>query len=303
MPQQLRVSRELNASGATLIGVGNPTLVGKVIYVDSDGSDGYDGLNYNYPKKTIQSAIDACTNKAHDYIFVIESYQADTTVISINKSWMHLIGLTNGSNLGSNARVDMQGTDAAFKTYTEAEGFELAGFQIGSSGDACIELATTSFDAHIHHCGFGHYIACKYGIFGDVAVASPGSWLIDHNYFGQYTTHNHIYLTGSSFTCYNDNYFEMASSSQTGIFIGGGFGTVFDNRFFAPIALALSKGWAIRTEGRDEMIDGNVASQTGDGTGENPYRDDSSASAATCLNGWGMNYDGVAVTSPSPQGG
>lgn len=298
--QNLRVNRTVDFTGATQIGVGNPMLVGKVLYVNSDGADGYEGTNYNYPKKTIQSAIDACTSGDHDYIFVIKSYQEDVTSIQLNKAHIHLIGLGDGSWLGG-ANVDMQGTDAAFKTYLAGGGFELAGMQIGSLDDACIELAETTFNAHIHHCGFGHYLPAKYGIYSVASVGSPGSWIVDYCYFGQYATHEAINVEGSSFCGYNNNYFEMASANQRGIVIGGGFGTIFDNRFFSPIALGLAEGWAIYLTGRDMMIDGNVASACGDGTGANPYHDDSALTTATMLNGWGMNYDAVAVTSPGPQ--
>lgn len=62
MSQQLRVTRKADFTGATILGLSNMGS-GSVLYVDNtNGADGYDGKNPNYPKQTIRSAIDACTD-------------------------------------------------------------------------------------------------------------------------------------------------------------------------------------------------------------------------------------------------
>jgi len=45
------------------------------------------------------------------------------------------------------------------------------------------------------------------------------------------------------------------------------------------------------------LVSHNFASQTGDATGNNPYRDLSTGVLATCLNGWVANYAGHTLSA------
>lgn len=263
------------------------------------GSDDNEGTDPEFPLLKIQAAIDKCDQRRHDYIFVQDSFQADTVSILLNERNIHLIGLGDGAfQNGGRAIVDMQGVDACFKTYGAGGGVELAGFRMGSDGEACIELYETSWMNHIHHCSFAHLFTagCQDGILAESGAVEMHSWLVDHCYFGQGITRDAIRVDHCNWSFFNHNFF--VKDSGRAIYIhDGGYGGILGNVFFSALANALAAGWAIDIQNHDMMVTGNKASATGTDAGNNPYRDRSAATAATLLNGWADNFDGPALSA------
>jgi len=278
---------------------------GKTFYVRSSqitpaGSDDNNGTDPQYPLLKIQTAIDKCVQRRHDYIFVQDSYQEDVVSILINKRNVHLIGLGEGNPLGGRALVDMQGVDACIKTLGTGGSLELAGFRLGSTGEACIEVAESSYYNHIHHCAFAQYMAGQDGILSEGAVSAT-AWLIDHNIFSTQLTRDCIRLADDAWTIIAHNIF--AGVAGIGIKVTGSFGQIIGNVFFSLIASALAEGWAISLGGgtNGKMIAGNKASACGDGSGNNPYKDLSNTAVGTLKNGWADNFDGPALSGgPGP---
>ena len=198
MPQQIRVSRELDVTGATVLGLGN-WGTGKVLYVDNTtGADGYEGTNPNYPKKTIQSAITACTNWDNDFIFVMRKATSDfttTTPILMNKHTVHLIGLANMNPQGSLVRlVHTNDTDNVLEFpldtgyHCEVAGFGFGGGTTAKGGIGMPDSGATGLGAWIHHCNFGGILTKgtpDFGIHNDDLGSQLFQWTIeDCSFYG-----------------------------------------------------------------------------------------------------------------------
>jgi len=201
MSQQIKVTREFDATGATLLGIGGyPYLSGgKILFVDYlRGVDGNEGTNPNYPKKTIANAFDNLTYSQstawkNDYIFVIASKDQDdaatiTPSSSTASAHWHLIGLTNANpTFGVVLRMDSDNTTAACMSLWET-GFEseVAGISFGGGedGGGGIDVAQTH-GLWIHHCYFGHSFCGDTPDFGIYAtkMANAENMLIEDNTF------------------------------------------------------------------------------------------------------------------------
>lgn len=274
---------------------------GKTFYVRSSqitpaGSDSNEGTDPDYPLLKIQAAIDKCSQRRHDYIFVQDSYQEDVVSILCNKRNIHLIGLSEGNQMGGRALVDMQGVDACFKTYGTGGSLELAGFRMGSDGEACIEVAENSWFNHIHHCAFGHFLPSQDGILceGNNHIQS---WIIDHCFFSESLTRSGIRVSNPAWSMFNHNFFNVTLGPAIYISNSTHLGSILGNMFFSLIASALGEGWAIDIHTSFGMIAGNKASAAGSDAGNNPYKDRSSGAVATLKNGWADNFDGPALSA------
>lgn len=276
---------------------------GKTFYVRSSqitpaGSDDHEGTDPQYPLLKIQTAIDKCDQRRHDYIFVQDSYQEDIVSILCNKRNLHLIGLTEGNQMGGRALVDMQGVDSCFKTYGAGGSLELAGFRMGSSGNnACIEVVENSWFNHIHHCSFGHFLPSRDGILCEGANHLQ-SWIIDNCHFSESLTRDGVRITNPAWSFINHNIFKVKAGIGVHIVGGTNLGGVLGNVFVSLIADALVAGWAIHLGSGVNwgVIMGNKASCNGQAGTTNPYLDQSADGVATMLNGWADNFDGPALS-------
>jgi len=278
---------------------------GKTFYVRglaaAPGLDTHEGTDPEYPLLTIQAAIDKCSQRRHDYVFVQDSYQEDVVSILCNKRNLHLIGLTEGNQMGGRALVDMQGVDACFKTYGTGGSLELAGFRMGSAGEACIEVAEVSWFNHIHHCSFGHFLPAQDGILCEGANHTQ-SWIVDHCHFSESLTRDGIRVENPAWSMFNHNLFKVKAGIGVHITGGTNLGAILGNVFVSLIADALVAGWAIDLAAAVDwgIIAGNKASCNGQAGTTNPYRD-RSAAVALMTNAWADNFDGPAL-SAGPDG-
>lgn len=307
--QQLRVTREVDFTGAVKLGLGNPITKGKVLYVDTRswgvGDDGYDGLNPNYPLATITQAESLCTDGAGDYIFVLDGYNNDTATITVDTTNLHIIGLgaTNhrapfvwllGSGDGTTAVFTLKGGDAA--------NCEIAGFTLGANAThPCITTSagtdTNLVYGHIHHCAFAATGDPAFVAQDGILLGAGGldGILVEDCTFGPQLVRDGIRFVNFYHGLIRNNLFHGVPYVGIDQITGGaatGMPDCFSNKFYQDSEF--SAGGAITTtDAGGGMIDDNHAMEDNATPGNNPYLE------GTGANAWGVNYSGDAVTYPA----
>lgn len=280
-------------------------MVGRVFYVDGvAGSSANSGSIPTEPLDKIESALDLCTDGGHNYIFVTDYYASDTFPITVDKTCVHIIGMGNGcfSPLPMSWCAMVSGAHACFEINATSHYCEIAGFQMGANAsNPCVLVSGGVVGVWIHHNSFGTQTQTQDGIYAN-ADGDLSNGVIEHNVFGSaqaYALSRDGYRVdvNSSGTIVRYNYFNrcggvgvdlLASSCQPM--------AVHDNWFY--LAVSTVKGSAITTAGQKTMFYNNHAMMTGAGGPQNPYLDTSTGSGTTTLNGWGVNYRGIATTYP-----
>lgn len=306
MPQQLKVTRTIDITGATKIGFGinGETFGGGVYYVDGiDGADGHLGTNPNYPKKTITSALASCTSDNNDYIFVKDAWaQESSWPIDITKVLVHIIGMSHPSNpwVKMNPATD----NPVFKVHNVI-GVEIAGFDLsGGDSTGCIEV-NASQGTQIHHCWFGHEQSGGTPTHGITLVYNPhGTRISECKFMGDLGTANGTIKEDGiqSVQGNGDNYHvEILDNWFAGLAFGMDLDGA-DNYWIARNYFVCSNaqnGEAIKLSAtcRDVAVVNNVAlyGMLNTGYTYNPYLD----LAANTVNNWAMNYRGNQVVEPA----
>ncbi len=309
--QQLRVTRKVDFTGAVKVGIGDPLTKGKVLYVDSRswgvGSDGYDGLDPNYPLATIKQAYSLCTSGDGDYIFLLDGYDNDTVTITVAKTNLHFIGLGSVNqrapfvwllfNSGAVAPFTLQGGNAA--------NVEIAGFTLGANAShPCITTITGGSTelvyGWIHHCAFAASLDAAFvaqdGILEAAGTGLDGT-LIEDCTFGAQIGRDGIRFIDMYGGLIRNNLFRGIASGVGIHQITGGHSTgmpdIIDNKCFQAAA-TVAGAFITTVDGGGGLIDGNVCAEDATGTcGNNPYLEGTGACA------WGVNWSGYAVTLPA----
>lgn len=278
---------------------------GKHFWVDGiSGSADYSGLTPTRPLDKIESALELCTNDEHDYIFVMDYYNSDDFPITVSKTCVHIIGIGNGrfspSPMSWCAMVS--GDVACFKITAESHYCEIAGFQMGADADKyCIWVNGVAVGVWIHNNSFGTQTQTYDGIYLD-GDGDLSNGVIEYNIFGSAQAKalgrdGIRAATNISGTIIRHNYFNrcagvginlQASSCQPM--------AVHDNWFYEAVTTV--RGSAITTAGQKTMFYENHAVMCAAGGPQNPYKDTSTGSTTTCLNGWGRNYRGKDIVYP-----
>lgn len=276
--------------------VSRPPAIGRVFFVRAGGSDTDNGIDPGTPFLTIEHAIGKCENDRNDYIYVLDCWDADTYPIVINKSRIHIIGVTSPA---MNVFPQLQGSTADI-FQLNANYVEIAGFGFVSIGAAgIVSGAATPSYGWIHHCTFATAaLSLLNGI--ELSGGQMGNMLIEDNFFGANITNDG--LTGQFVNCIiRNNVFR--DCANVAVNLGGvEIGAVIGNYFFRGLDGAPA-GWAITlaVAANGGIIADNKASQTGNAVGADnlPYVDASGAAVGTRLNGWAANYHGETVIVPA----
>lgn len=278
---------------------------GRVFYVDGiTGNNGNIGTTPQLPFRTITYALTQCQNDRDDYIIVLDCWNTEPAYpVVINVTRVHIIGLAQGTMMPQLYPTMTGGGVGAVFSLAACHFAEIAGFNLLSAGQACIEFAAATTAIWIHDCAFGMTGAAQDGILAlpPAMNDAPAYSVIERCIFGHALTRDGLRLSAPTFSDIRANIFNNLGG--VGINLGTGapgvgvVGSIVDNKFYAPIALAPAAGWAITIMSGEAIIMGNRASQTGDATGTNPYRDLSTGVLGTCLNGWSDNFAGQALSA------
>jgi hypothetical protein len=281
-----------------------PPAAGRIFFVAAAGNNTNNGVDPGTPWATITYALTQCVANRGDYIIVMNNTSPNEPAwpIAINVQAVHIIGRW-GEAYPSPTLVPTT-NNAVFQLNTDW--VEIAGFELGAgAAHGCIESpAGPSTNGHwwIHHCAFGYIVALttgQDGFWGHNTHDAP-QCVIEDCIFGSALTRDGIRIEGNATrSIFRNNIFRLV----TGIGIhciqnGSDIGAILDNNFKCPDNAA---GEAITMElgVGNAMISGNRAGQAAAAMGNNPYRDLSTGVAATSLNCWVMNYDGIVALIPA----
>jgi hypothetical protein len=293
--------------------INRPNAAGRVFFVRSTGDNGNNGVDPGTPFQTITYALTQCTNYNDDYIIVMDATGANEPAwpIVVDVPIVHIIGRWGAPYAEPSIRAVGAG-NPCFQL--EAPWIEIAGLELGAGDDATPIIQSpagpgTIGEWWIHNCTFGWLNGVSFGSYGIwVQNTHDAPQCVIENCWFRGTlagvgglTSDCIRIEGNATrSIFRNNYFIMLDT--IGIHCiqnGSDIGAIIDNYFYAAIADALAVGWAITMEVGvgNAIIAGNRASQCGDNTGNNPYRDLSTGALATCLNGWVDNHAGNALSA------
>jgi hypothetical protein len=273
--------------------------VGSIFFVDgASGSDNNPGLTPLLPKQKIETMLDSCTNGKHDYIFVTDYWTADDMPITVSKTTVHIIGVSNLLYAPmSMAWTAMPGGAAANFELTAASHYsEIAGFQMaGDSSHPGLVCSAGCVGVWVHHNSLGSQIVTQDGI---LLTADMADGMIENNYFGKALTQDGIRIAvDATETIIRNNLFMRCPGIGINTLSGGGHPAwmmILDNRFILP---SDDHGKAITlTDAEYCYIDGNRANfGRNDAMTNNPYVDGSGDDSNT----WGLNWKGGASAYPA----
>lgn len=293
------ILQKLLASFPPLIGVG------RIFYVDHfTGDNANSGTEPGTPFETITYALTQCVADRNDYIILLNVWDAEPAFpVVIDVPRVHIIGQALPTPWGWQT-INGGGNNV----FQLAEAYcEIAYISFTSLAAIAIDVTGAGPYGWIHHCNFAS--SSGLGLSDGIVAAGGGlaHGLIEDCEFSN-TAVGGAPITGNAITggltnvTIRRNIFKAVAGICINIDTVTEVGGLYDNGFLGPIALALAAGWAITLGGATAWGGGpiynNHATQAGDGTGNNPFRDLSTALLATNTRGWGMNYMGQAVIAP-----
>ncbi|KKL49386.1 hypothetical protein LCGC14_2316010, partial [marine sediment metagenome] len=194
--QQLRVTREVDFTGATILGAGGvpgALASGKTFYVDAtSGADGYGTLsqNFNYPLETITAAMDLCTANKGDTIVVLanspsspaanETFPIAMDVGGVLLTGMYSRGLLSDSGFGTD--VLNGNTITVSANYATIENLYL-GVKTGGSTGNVIEGGASAFSFTLRNCYIEAQYTALYGFYTGGSYDFP-YLLLEDNVWG-----------------------------------------------------------------------------------------------------------------------
>jgi len=268
---------------------------GKTFYVrESTGSNDNEGTDPQYPLADLEAAYLKCTNSKNDYIFAEYFSTLTAPPLTIGVRTIHLIALSGGN---FDSRNDLNGgSGVSINIQSAGRDFELAGFNLGNDGTAnALEITAgqAMYRCHIHHCTFGSAFICNDGI--EVAGSASHN-TIDHCLFDNQIENYAITGVDINSNIIAHNIFLMVTDATKGIYFTSGCtcNKIIGNLFGCRASNDEPDGWAIDLPvgSISNLIAGNMASECGDASGEDAYRDRSSAALATKTNMWMGNMIG-----------
>jgi len=297
------MEKNLELSDASLINHFGNRLLGKanirhnVYFVSARsgvGDDDNAGTDPDAPLATLEAAYLKCTANRGDYIFALDFWEASAPPLTIAKADIHLIGMGSGNfDAGNDITTDENNT-AAVQIEDAGYDFEMAGFNLSSTGTNGVALEMgEGYRLHIHHCTFGCNLACVTGI---AAMAGGGSFThstIHDCLFGTLLTGNSMYVPLNTSIVRNNRFLPVGgiAISVPVIFVN----TIVEyNRFIIADSAHGEAISILPAASAGNMLDENVAMKgTGSSFAKNPFRD-----TATVKSAWGRNYRGRATITP-----
>jgi len=276
----------------------------KIWYVDSNISTSGDGKSPQEAFKTIDEALTACSDSHDDWIFVYD-YSGSTATITINKSWVHLVGNRAMGNYPW-PRIKPS-TDVAGITLSNGKGsIEICNFKIGgySTTSPAILCGTgvTASQVWIHDCVFGWdaSTACEQAL----EIQSGGdmpSLLFENNQIWASNSGSGVLIAGNATRgCIRNNIFmDVGSVTNPAIYLSSGaVGVRIEDNQIAGND-DTTQGWGITLGSGTTScwVNGNSAGSSNVACDSEAYED----AAADEANFWGFNT--TDISTEMPEGG
>lgn len=290
------------------IATGRLPDAGRVFFVSGTGLNTNPGTSPDKPFATITHALIQCLAGRGDTIFVLSTTAEPLYPVSIAKSDVHIIGVTNP---GVDPKIHVfGGGNQCFNITTDGDRLEVAGIGFGTNGEDAL-YGIQVYGAWIHHCAFGGSPLYNAGLLRTAIIGDqwPASVFEDNFFGGGYPLWGE--LTGYAITMAGlvnnvvrrNHFLNCALGAIRSDGANMELAWILDNRIYAGIAEVPPIGWAINLNGGGVnyggMIDGNHATETGDDTAANvPYRD-MCGGALALIRGWGLNYLNDTPSDPA----
>lgn len=188
-------------------------FTGKKIFVSSDiGSDSFDG-SIDSPFQTLQQAVDECSGRTHDWIFLLPSslpYDDDSviaasldtgktkrlinTCIYVNKPFVHIIGLQNPFEWNVVLTPSAAASAGMLSFGASADYCSVSNLTFNLSANGAITVASGTRNLSIIGCAF---IGGTHGI--DMDAGDCQRALIQNCYFEDQTTYGLAIHSTSAF--------------------------------------------------------------------------------------------------------
>lgn len=276
-----------------------------VWYVDANIAASGAGTSPATAFKTMQEAITACSNSVDDWVLVFDYSGGDAATITINKSFVHIIG--NAVKGMPYPRIKPTGNFDGI-TITEAgDRVEIANMVIGGGTQSYSAITfsggTGSYGVYIHDnviCRDAD-APCLYGVYVPSGTDAPYLYLENNMFYG--SDGAGIAAAGSAIRIAGNmtrgnivgNYIQDVGRTATpAIWLDGSVTNprIENNRIKTDTDTGTGGAITLGAGVDDGWINGNVAANTKAAPANNPFVD------AASTNGWGINYVGVVATVP-----
>ena len=289
----------------------NKSVVGSAFprrfwYVDANITSSGNGRTPQTAFKTIQEAIDVCSNSTDDWVFVFD-YSGTGSTITIDTAYIHLVGNMGFAMPYPRIKPD---SGAGIELQDGADRVEICGFTIGAadqSNSAIVfdgDAAAGAYGCYIHDNVIGRDAdaPCQYGIEVEAGGAAPYLRISNNRFFGAggagiVATGSAILLTGNATRCVieNNRILDVGRTATPAIWLAGGITepTIIGNHIKHDTDSGTGGAITLGASVDDGWICGNFACDGKDDSSQNPFLDGAST------NGWAGNYNGATITQPA----
>lgn len=279
----------------------------KVWYVDANISASGDGTTPAKAFKTLAEAITASSDTTDDWIFVFD-YSGGGTTLTINKSFVHIIGNANPSM--PYPRIMPASAVDGIEITAAGDRVEIANLVIGGGDQtkAAIAIDTAAgggaYGVYIHDCVIGRDATAPALIGISVPSGGDAPYLTVENckFYGSdgagiAAAGSAIKIAGNATRCnIIGNYIQDVGRTATpAIWLSGSVTSprIENNRIKTDTDTGTGSAITLAAGVDDGWINGNVACDGKDAPGNNPFVDGGTT------NGWGINWTGKDATLPA----
>lgn len=278
-------------------------------WVDGNITASGDGTSPATAFKTIQEAIAACDNAVDDWVFVFDLSGSGATTITMDKSFVHLIGnSTNGAM--AYPRIFPSTAVAGITFAATGDRVEIANLTIGGGDQTVpaisfpVATAAGAYGVNIHDCVIGRDATapCLEGILIATGGAAPYLVVKNNRFLGSggagvAAAGSAIRITGNATQCQIlDNYIsDVGDTATPAIWLDGSVTQprIEGNRIKVYADAGTGSAITLGAGVDSGWICDNHANEGKDAPTANPFVD------AASTNGWGVNYSGITATYPA----
>jgi|GEM_PF-1775286 len=277
-------------------------------WVDGNITSSGDGTTPATAFKTIQEAIAACSNSVDDWVFVFDLSDSGATTITMDKSFVHLIGnSTNGAM--AYPRIFPSTAVAGITFAATGDRVEIANLVIGGGDQTVpaisfpVATAAGAYGVNIHDCVIGRDAdaPCLEGIYVASGGAAPYLVVKNNRFYGSdgagiAAAGSAIRIAGNATHCNISGNFiqDVGRTATPAIWLDGAVTNpqIENNRIKFDTDTGTGSAITLGASVDDGWIAGNWANDGQDAPGNNPFVD------AGSTNGWAENYSGIVAVLP-----
>ncbi len=281
---------------------------GRVFFVRANGDNENDGITPGTPFQTITYALTQCVTGRNDYIILMNNTSAVEPAfpIQIAINMVHILGMWGAPYPNPTLTAVGFGNQPTIQIMDGVTWVEIAGIDFGGgAANGCIQIGSGAGNTSyiwIHHCTFGYDagVGAQDGIRWLVTHANAETYVEDC-IFGALLTRDGCRLDGNNTRgVYRRNLFRLVPVIGINVNVAGAdVAEISRNDFLCTGAGPIGSAITFVFGAGNAMVVDNRAGFAAAAMGAIPYRDLSTGLAATSLNAWVNNVDGILALIPS----